>query len=227
MGATIAVHEGHQSSAVTPSAAVASVAGIDVSSYQGNVNWPAQCDAGKRFAYVKATEGTTYKNPYFAQQYNGSYNVGMIRGTYHFARPDRSSGASQASFFVRSGGAWSGDGKTLPGALDMEYNPYGATWYGKSRSSMTAWVKDFHDTYFSMTGRYPVIYTSTSWWDLCVGSGHGFSATAPLWVARYASSVGTLPNGWAYYTFWQYTSSPIDQNRFNGAYDRLLALARG
>ncbi len=92
---------------------------------------------------------------------------------------------------------------------------------------MTTWVKDFHDTYFSMTGRYPVIYTSTSWWDLCVGSGHGFSATAPLWVARYASSVGTLPSGWAYYTFWQYTSSPIDQNRFNGAYDRLLALARG
>lgn len=109
----------------------------------------------------------------------------------------------------------------------MEYNPYGATCYGKSRSSMTAWVKDFHDTYFSMTGRYPVIYTSTSWWDLCVGSGHDFSATAPLWVARYASSVGTLPSGWAYYTFWQYTSSPIDQNRFNGAYDRLLALARG
>ncbi len=127
MGATIAVHEGEQSSGVTPSAAVASVAGIDFSSYQGNVNWQAQYNAGKRFAYVKATEGTTYKNPYFTQQYNGSYGVGMIRGAYHFARPDRSSGASQASFFVRSGGAWSADGKTLPGALDMEYNPYGAT----------------------------------------------------------------------------------------------------
>ena len=42
---------------------------------------------GVRFAYVKATEGRTYRNPYFAQQYNGSYNVGMIRGAYHFALP--------------------------------------------------------------------------------------------------------------------------------------------
>lgn len=52
-------------------------------------------------------------------------------------------------------------------------------------------------------------------------------ATVPLWVARYASSVGTLPSGWAYYTFWQFSSTPIDRNTFNGAYDRLLALAMG
>ena len=229
MGVTIALQEGGgQPGSNTPSAAaVASVGGIDVSSYQGNVNWQAQYNAGKRFAYVKATEGTTYRNPYFAQQYNGSYNVGMIRGAYHFARPDRSSGANQASFFVRNGGGWSADGKTLPGALDMEYNPYGSTCYGKSKSSMTSWIRDFHNTYFSMTGRYPVIYTSTSWWNLCVGSGHGFGATVPLWVARYASTVGTLPSGWSYYTFWQYTSTPIDQNKFNGAYDRLVALAMG
>lgn len=105
MGATIAAHEGEESSGVTPTAAVASVTGIDVSSYQGNVIWQAQYNAGKRFAYVKATEGTTYRNPYFAHQYNG----------------------------------------------------------------------------FSMTGRFPVIYTSTSWWNQCVGSGHGFGATVPLW----------------------------------------------
>ncbi|TVT59247.1 lysozyme [Amycolatopsis rhizosphaerae] len=204
-------------------AATATVAGIDVSGYQGNVDWSGYWADGIRFAYVKATESTTYTNPYFTQQYNGSYNVGMIRGAYHFATPDTSSGATQAEYFVSHGGGWSADGKTLPGALDMEYNPYGATCYGLSQSAMTAWIKDFSDTYHSLTNKYPTIYTSTNWWSQCVSGD--FSSTNPLWVARYASTVGTLPYNWSYYTFWQYSSSPIDQDTFNGAYDRLVALA--
>ncbi|EHR53649.1 lysozyme M1 (1,4-beta-N-acetylmuramidase) [Saccharomonospora marina XMU15] len=207
--------------------AMATVPGIDVSGWQGNVDWTDWWNQGKRFAYVKATEGTGYENPYFAQQYNGSYDVGMIRGAYHFALPDRSSGAAQANFFVDNGGGWSADGKTLPGALDMEYNPYGDTCYGKSQAAMASWIRDFHDTYHARTGRWPVIYTSTSWWNQCVGTAQSFGSTVPLWVARYASSVGTLPHGWNYHTFWQYTSSPIDQNSFNGSYDRLRVLALG
>ena len=116
----------------SPASAATVTYGQDVSGHQGNVNWSAQWSAGSRFAYVKATEGTYYTNPYFAQQYNGSYNVGMIRGSYHFARPDTTSGATQANYFVDHGGGWSRDGRTLPGALDIEYNPYGATCYGLS-----------------------------------------------------------------------------------------------
>jgi lysozyme len=203
------------------------VYGIDVSSYQGNVNWTYWWGQGKRFAYVKATEGTTYRNPYFTQQYNGSYNVGMIRGAYHFALPNVSSGATQAGFFVSNGGGWSRDGKTLPGTLDIEYNPYGATCYGLSASSMVSWIKSFSDSYQSRTGRWPVIYTTTNWWSTCTGNLGDFSSTNPLWIARYASTPGTLPYHWGYYTFWQYSSSPIDQDLFNGAYDRLQALALG
>ncbi|EHR63788.1 lysozyme [Saccharomonospora cyanea] len=240
MGSQIRKHEGDGSTSYTKRRALepqglnsdgarayATVPGIDVSSWQGNVDWSYWWNQGKRFAYVKATEGTSYENPYFAQQYNGSYNVGMIRGAYHFALPNVSSGAAQANFFVDNGGGWSRDGKTLPGALDMEYNPYGATCYGKTKAQMTAWIKDFHDTYHARTGRWPVIYTSTSWWNQCVGTAGDFSSTAPLWVARYASSVGELPYNWGYHTFWQYTSSPIDQNTFNGSYDRLKVLATG
>lgn len=207
-----------------------SVAGMDVSGYQGNVNWSSAYSKGARFAYVKATEGTYYTNPYFTQQYNGSYNVGMIRGSYHFARPDTTTGATQADYFVNHGGGWSADGKTLPGALDMEYNPYGATCYGLSKSGMAAWISSFSSRYKTRTGRYPVIYTSTSWWSTCVGTSGNFSATSPLWVARYSTSVGTLPYAWGYYTFWQFADSgtfPGDQNTFNGAYDRLVVLARG
>ena len=205
----------------------AAVYGIDVSSWQGNVNWSYWWGQGKRFAYVKATEGTTYRNPYFAQQYNGSYNIGMIRGAYHFALPNVSGGATQADFFASNGGGWSRDGKTLPGALDIEYNPYGSTCYGLSASSMVSWIRSFSDRYHYRTGRWPVIYTTTNWWSTCTGNLGDFTSTNPLWVARYASTVGALPYRWSLYTFWQYSSSPIDQNVFNGAYDRLQALANG
>lgn len=227
MGSQIQKHEpvAQMPQSVNPadSGVLASVEGIDVSGHQGNVDWPAQWNAGRRFVWVKATEGTGYKNPYFAQQYNGSYNQGFIRGAYHFALPDRSTGAAQATYFSNNGGGWSGDGRTLPGALDMEYNPYGATCYGKTKASMTAWIKDFSDTYKARWNKYPAIYTSTSWWNQCVGSS--FSATNPLWVARYSSTVGALPFDWSVYTVWQYSSTPIDQNTFNGAYDRLVVMA--
>ncbi len=203
------------------------VEGIDVSGWQKEVDWQHYWDKGKRFAYVKATEGTGYRNPYFTQQYNGSYDVGMIRGAYHFALPDRSSGAAQAKYFAERGGGWSADGKTLPGALDLEYNPYGDTCYGKTKQAMRAWISDFHDTYREQTGRAPVIYTSASWWNTCVGDDHGFEETVPLWVARYADEVGDLPAGWDFHTFWQYSNDPIDQNSFNGTRKQLEAVARG
>ncbi|MGW8380164.1 lysozyme [Streptomyces sp. ODS28] len=230
MGVGVRQHEGDHTDGSRPRMLDATVEGVDVSSHQGNVNWSTLWNSGVKWAYTKATEGTGYKNPYFAQQYNGSYNVGMIRGAYHFALPNSSSGAAQANYFVDSGGGWSRDGKTLPGVLDIEYNPYGATCYGKSQSAMVSWIRDFTSTYKARTGRDAVIYTTTNWWTQCTGNSAAFGATNPLWIARYASSPGTLPAGWGYYTFWQYTSSgPTvgDHNVFNGAYDRLQALANG
>ncbi|MEV0601038.1 lysozyme [Streptomyces sp. NPDC050315] len=228
-GSQVAKHEGGTGPSVAPSVQ-ASVEGVDVSSHQGNVAWSTLWNSGVKFAYVKATESTSYTNPYFAQQYNGSYNVGMIRGAYHFALPNTSSGAAQANYFVDHGGGWSRDGKTLPGALDMEYNPYGATCYGKSATALVDWMKDWFATYKARTGRDAVLYTSTNWWKQCTGNYAGFGNTNPLWVPRYGSSVGELPAGWGYHTIWQYTSTgPTvgDHNLFNGAYDRLQALANG
>ena len=233
MGSQIRLHEGVQPVGAQGSAfqiLVASVAGSDVSGYQGNVAWSTAYSNGGRFAYVKATEGTGYTNPYFAQQYNGSYNAGMIRGSYHFALPDRSSGAYQADYFINHGGGWSADGKTLPGTLDIEYNPYGATCYGLSHTAMASWIGSFGNEYHYRTGRWPVIYSSTSWWTQCVGTAGNFSNTSPLWVARYATTVGTLPYPWGYYTIWQYADHgtlPGDQDTFNGDYTRLKALASG
>ena len=226
-GSQVRIHEGSDGPVIE--AAVTQTLGMDVSSHQGAVGWTTAKANGALFAYVKATEGTTYQNPEFAQQYNGSFNAGMIRGAYHFALPDRSSGATQGNFFVGHGGGWSNDGKTLPPAIDLEYNPYGASCYGLSHGAMVAWIRDIASTVKARTGRDPVFYTSTSWWTLCTGNNASFSAN-PLWIPRYGSStVGTLPAGWTFQTIWQNADSgvfPGDQNRFNGALDRLQAFAR-
>lgn len=228
MGMGVIAHDGKGGLPV--GSTVTQTEGVDVSSHQGNVAWSTLWNSGVKWAYTKATEGTYYTNPYFAQQYNGSYNVGMIRGAYHFATPDTTSGATQANYFVDHGGGWSKDGKTLPGVLDIEWNPYGAQCYGKTAAGMVSWIRDFVNTYKARTGRDAVIYTATSWWQTCTGNNSSFGTTNPLWVARYNTTVGTLPAGWGFYTIWQYTSSgPTvgDHNHFNGALDRVQALANG
>ncbi|WP_328917512.1 MULTISPECIES: GH25 family lysozyme [unclassified Streptomyces] len=223
----------HSASAATPEAtpaAVAGLPGLDVSDWQGTVNWSSVHSAGATFAYVKATEGTTYTSPSFSGQYTGAYNAGLVHGAYHFAIPNNSTGAVQADYFVGHGGGWSADGRTLPPALDIEYNPYGATCYGLSQSAMVTWIRSFSDEVHARTGRYPAIYTTTDWWTTCTGNNSGFGATNPLWVARYTGSVGTLPAGWSAQTIWQYADSgtfPGDQDSFNGSAAALTAFAKG
>ncbi|AXE37538.1 Lysozyme M1 [Acidipropionibacterium virtanenii] len=229
MGSQIRRYEGASSQGVQPRAlaVTASVPGLDVSSHDGTVNWASRWSAGKRFVWVKATESSSYSNPYFSAQYKGSANQGFIRGAYHFALPNKSSGSAQAKYFSDNGGGWSADGRTLPGALDMEYNPYsGGVCYGLSKSQMAAWVKDFSSYYLNRWGRYPIVYTSASWWDQCVGTATSVSSVQPLWTARYASAVGTLPAGWTKHTVWQYAETPYDQNFFNGTSAALTAFAR-
>ncbi|MEU6142780.1 lysozyme [Streptomyces sp. NPDC047081] len=230
MGIGVMAHDGvdGRPDAVPPAARAVQTEGVDVSSYQRDVAWSTLWGSGVRWAYTKATEGTSYTNPYFDGQYDGAYDVGLVRGAYHFAAPDSSSGTAQADYFVDHGGAWSADGRTLPGALDIEWNPYGDSCYGLSRSGMVGWIRDFLNRYKARTGRAAVIYTSTSWWTSCTGGYTGFGTTNPLWVARYASSVGTLPAGWSSYTMWQYTSSGQtvgDHDRYNGTADGLKDFA--
>lgn len=94
---------------------------------------------------------------------------------------------------------------------------------------MRNWVQDFLNTYRARTSRYAVIYTTTSWWNQCTGSWSGPWANHPLWLARWASTPGTLPAGVPFYSFWQYTatgiSGNVDRNYWNGDRTRLIALA--
>ncbi|KAI0075215.1 glycoside hydrolase family 25 protein [Panus rudis PR-1116 ss-1] len=204
--------------------------GIDVSGYQGTVNFNTAKAKGISFVYIKATEGTTYIDASFSPNYVGATKAGLIRGGYHFAHPDRSSGATQANYFLAHGGGWTSDGITLPGALDIEYGPSGAECYGLGASAMVNWIKDFSNTYHGKTGVYPVIYTTTDWWRTCTENSAAFTSTSPLWLAHFASSIGALPGSWPYATFWQYADSgpnPGDQDLFNGDMTGLKKIAKG
>ncbi|MFG2722474.1 lysozyme [Streptomyces sp. NPDC048416] len=225
--------------ALPAAAAAGKPAGHDVSSHQGSVDWAAARSRGATFVYVKATESTTYRNPYFGQQYAGARRAGLIRGAYHFAVPDQSTGRAQAAFFVANGGGWRADGWTLPPAVDLEHNPYGKeanggsgdTCYGLSPAAMAAWITGFSDEVRLRTGRRPVIYTSTAWWNACTGHSRAFAAGHPLWLARYATAPGALPAGWSYWTLWQHDNGsgplPGDQNLFNGTFAQLKRFAAG
>ncbi|MGH3740614.1 MAG: GH25 family lysozyme, partial [Micromonosporaceae bacterium] len=180
----------------------ATVPGIDVSHWQGSINWTSVRNAGIRWAYIKATEGTTYKDPQFGANYTNAYYAGVIRGAYHFARPGVSSGATQANFLASNGGAWSADNRTLPAALDLE-----AGCHGLSQTAMRSWILDFYNTYKARTSRDMVIYTTRSWWTTCTGSWTGMGTRSPMWVAHWGVSSPSIPAGWSVWTMWQYTST--------------------
>nr|QNJ46212.1 GH25 muramidase [Aspergillus deflectus] len=205
-----------------PGLAYAAVQGFDISHYQSSVDYAGAYSSGARFVMIKATEGTTYTDPAFSTHYTGATNAGLIRGGYHFARPGSSSGAAQAEYFLAHGGGWTGDGITLPGMLDLE-----AGCSGLSASAMVSWIQDFGETYKASTGRYPMIYTTTSWWSSCTGNNGGFG-DYPLVLARWASSPGELPNGWSVHSFWQNADTYEyggDSEIWNGSQENLVKFA--
>jgi GH25 family lysozyme M1 (1,4-beta-N-acetylmuramidase) len=214
---------------LSPDFAASPPPGIDVSHYQGTINWTSVKAAGIQWAYIKATEGTTYTDPTFSANYTNAYYAGVIRGAYHFAQPGSSSGAAQANYFASHGGAWSADNLTLPGMLDLE-----GGCYGLSAASMQSWILDFYNTYKADTGRDVVIYTSPSWWSSCTGNWTGMSTRSPLDEADWTTASNPVAiTGFPYATMWQYTdagsvsgiSGAVDRDRFNGDHSRLLALA--
>jgi lysozyme len=194
--------------------------GIDVSHYQGAVDWNAVRQAGKAFAFAKATDGITYTDPQLAANWAGIKAAGLIRGAYHFFEPNDDA-ASQAEHFLATVELAPGD---LPPVLDVERNT-GVTsaqlWEG-----VAAWLQAVE----ARTGRLPMIYVAPGFWD---GNFPDLSLVRyPLWLADYATQP-TLPSGWPTWQFWQYSEKgaveglhgQFDLDEFNGTAEELLAFA--
>ncbi len=207
-------------------ATLAAADGIDISHWQGTVAWSKVDAAGTQFAFMKATEGSTYSDPTLSRNWAGAKAVGIYRGAYHFARPSVGSAAAQARHYVSKVPSFTEAG-SLPPVLDLEATG------GLSRSALRTWVSTWLSTVENLTGRVPILYFSPSFWESNLGNDRGFSRY-PLWIAHYTTGAPRIPGGWSGYTFWQYTSTGrvsgiagnVDKNRFGGTSAQLAALAR-
>ena len=167
--------------------------GIDVSHFQGEVNWPAVAGSGVRFAFIKATDGIQDIDPRFAQNWAGAKAAGIVRGAYHFFRPalDAERQAAHFSSVVTM------DDMALPPALDVEVTD------GLDRAALQAGIRTWLETVRAACGRQPVLYTDPSFWNENVAADF---SDCPLWLACYAEAP-ELPATWQAWTFWQHTDA--------------------
>jgi lysozyme len=167
--------------------------GIDVSQDQGTVTWSQVAAAGYAFAFIKATDGETYVDPLFAQNWAGAKAAGLLRGAYHFFRAEDDPQA-QAQFFWQTVGTLGGNMGELPLVVDVEES------MEQSNSVVIANLASFLSSLQQASGRQPMIYTDPGFWN---GLGTSAFGGYPLWVAEYGVTAPTLPSGWAVWDFWQ------------------------
>lgn len=194
--------------------------GIDVSHWQGIINWGSVRSTGAMFAFIKCTEGTLGTDKMFKDNWAHAKMVGILRGAYHYFHPGIDP-IKQAANFVHAMGPL--DAQDLPPVIDWE------TADKTSPKFDMAAAKKFVDEVERLTGRIPIIYGGPSFMkDL--GLDHAF-ARYPLWVANYGRKCPSVPPPWTSWVFWQYASDVhvagvngrCDGNHFNGTGDQLKA----
>jgi GH25 family lysozyme M1 (1,4-beta-N-acetylmuramidase) len=199
--------------------------GIDVSHWQGTIDWTKVAAAGKKFAFVKATESTTFLDSQYAANHAHARAVGIRTGAYHFAQPSSSTAnaVAQADWFVANMNLTPGD---LFPALDLEVRN------GLTNNQLVAWTQAFMTELYAKTGVKGAIYTSPSFWssymnDTAWFANNGYTV---LWIAHWFVSAPRVPAGnWGGkgWTFWQYSdcgkvagigggTSCVDLDHFNG-----------
>ncbi|WP_285774657.1 GH25 family lysozyme [Microtetraspora sp. NBRC 13810] len=190
--------------------------GIDVSNWQGAVDWARHARDGVAFGFAKASEGGTFTDKWFARNWAGMRENWMVCGAYHFARPDGSP-AGQARHFLRvlraAGGLQPGDLI----ALDLEADD------GLPPARVAAFARRWCHIVEEFTGVRPLIYTYVNFARAgnCAGlEGH------PLWIASPSSPRGdpVVPAPWQSWVIHQYANSPLDKNVFPGSRGELTSL---
>lgn len=184
--------------------------GIDVSKYQGKIDFEKVKAAGIRYVFVRATEGITYQDAFFKQNLQEAREAGLVIGAYHFYETDDDP-VSQLNNFTSLVSLQAGD---LPPVVDIE------KLHDKDQVDLTENIQ----TYLNGLERHyktkPIIYSGKNFANKYITTFSDY----PLWLAEYQSLYPTLPQGWDKWTFWQYSqtgkvdgiSGDVDINRFNG-----------
>lgn len=196
--------------------------GVDVSTYQGKVDWRRVKQAGVSFAFIKATEGATILDDRLVENRRNARANGIACGYYHFFRP-RSNVQAQIDNFVKAiGQLYPGD---LPPVVDLEVPDQ---WLGFTIAERVLLVKTWIDGVKAALGVDPIIYCSAYFPDDILGNAQMLS-NYPLWVAHYTPGAPRVPAPWGFWTFWQYEDTgridgiagDVDVNQFNGSLAQL------
>lgn len=182
------------------------IKGMDVSHYQGDVSWRAITEnSDVKFVYIKATEGSTYTDPNFAQNWKGASSNGIAVGAYHYYL-QTSTGTDQANNFIdvvpKKKGA-------LPPAIDIETNV-------TSQSDFKSQLADYVSLVRKHYGQKPVFYVPTKVYNLIYDDYTGYD----FWIINVNSKPDV--KGW---TFWQYSdkgklagiSGTVDLDQYRGS----------
>ena len=192
------------------------VHGVDVSRWQGNIDWARLRAQGANFAYIKATDGGDHLDPMFRKNWNGAHAAGLKRGAYHFFYWCRS-GAEQAEWFIRNVPK---SPTAMPPVIDVEYNHQSSCKKRPSRELVLKKMKSFMDQLEEHYGQRPVIYTAPDFYEDNLQGEFGEYA---FWLRSTAAHPKKVyPN--RKWLFWQYSGTglshgvkgEIDLNVFNG-----------
>ncbi len=211
--------------------------GIDVSSFQGTVNWTAAYNNSTiRFAFAKATEGQYYQDAYYHNNMSNGKIAGLLMGAYHFAEPAQNSGGSQADYFYAFANAnFNIGGQTIGPVLDLEvFNGHvGAVnytdWSNQWGSEVTTKMHNHGQTCAWL------LYTSS-----CSACNVNSNENGKPWIADYNGQDSETGTPWSVcgscswngtWRFWQWTatgsvsgvSGNCDRDVYNGFLSDLAA----
>jgi len=188
------------------------IKGLDVSRYQGMINWAKVAKQCVDFVFVKASEGGDHHDEFFYPNWLELRFNGIRRGAYHFFRPEVSAAKEAANFFAQVGELREGD---LPPVLDVEVR-------GRiSNPELLAKIKEWMQLVEARYGMKPILYTGQKFYNRFLA---GQFSDYPLWIARYNPEVPLLADG-RDFQFWQFADrgklkgieGPVDVNIFAGS----------
>ncbi|KQV84243.1 GH25 family lysozyme [Rhizobium sp. Root1220] len=193
------------------------VHGVDVSRWQGDIDWATLQGQGANFVYIKATDGGDHLDPMFRKNWRNAKQAGLKRGAYHFFYWCRTAG-EQADWFIRNVPREAG---ALPPVIDVEWNGESSCKRQPSRQHVLEKMKVFMDKLERHYGQRPIIYTAP---DFYRDNLRGEFLDYPFWLRSVAVHPAKIYPG-RKWIFWQYSGSGlshgvdgrIDLNVFHGS----------
>ena len=186
-------------------------AGIDVSGYQGNINYREVKQTGIEIVYMKSSEGSNYIDSHFERNYTEAKRNGLKVGVYHFLTARSIAQAeTQAQFFVSLI-----SGKSIDCKLAMDFESFGNLNKRQINEIAVAFINKVEELSKKEVVVYSNAYDATYIFE-------GEVTKNPLWVAQYGVNEPQNNGNWSSWVGWQYTddgevngiNARVDMNRF-------------